>query len=362
LPAALEAEWKDAPVTAEDEARSGARRVPTEPPPNVVRGARNSANGAAAKPPASAPTERPGVSSPPLAADAHTEVVEQETQLLTRAAIRAAEARRLAAEAEERRQASLAEEAAVPHGVRFLATGSAVALAALIGLSAMVGPNATALAVAFGSVVLAWGWVRLTDEPSPRTASLVLAGGAVAISAAAGLTRTDPYLVWVPVAVAVSVIAAFLHQVFRGGGRPRLTEGVAASVSALAVMASGSALIPVPHYHHGGPWVLVTVFAVGGAALPAAFLGRRLAGGWVLLAAVVLGAAVAVAAAVVVTGIALGWAALSGLLVAGISHSMTRVLSAMRGARSAPAGFAIGAAAVLVVGVVVYLLARIFAG
>jgi hypothetical protein len=281
---------------------------------------------------------------------------------LTRASIRAAQAQRLSEAAEERRRASLAEESSVPRRVRVLAVATAVALAVLIGLSALVGAGSTALAVGFASVVLAWGWVRLTDAPSPHVAAVVTGAGAVAISAAAGLTRTDPYLVWVPVAVAVSVIAAFLHQVFRRGGRPRLTEGVVASVGALAVMASGAAFIPLPHYPHGGPWALVSVLGVAAAALPALLLGGRLAPGWVLLAALVLGTVAAVIAAVVATGLPLGGAALVGVLVAGISHSTLRVLLALPGARTAQGAVAAGAAGVLMVGVVVYLLARVFSG
>ena len=250
----------------------------------------------------------------------------------------------------------------MPRGVRALAVGTAVALAVLIGLSALVGAGSTALAVGFASVVLAWGWVRLTDAPAPRVAAVVLGAGAVAIAAAAGLTRTDPYLVWVPVAVAVSVMAAFLHQVFRGNGRPRLTEGVASSVSALAVMASGAAFIPLPSYPHGGSWALVAVLGVAAASLPALLLGGRLAPGWVLLAALVLGTGASVVAAVLLTGISLAGAALVGALVSGISHSTMRVLFALPGATSAQGAVAVGAAGVLIVGVVVYLLARIFSG
>jgi hypothetical protein len=287
---------------------------------------------------------------------------EPETQPLTRASIRAAQALRLAAEAEERRLASLAEESAVPRGIRALAVISAVALAVLIGLSALVSVMSTAFAVAFAAVVLVWGWVRLTDAPSPRPAALVLAAGSVAICATAALTRTEPYLVWVPVAVAVSLVAAFLHQVLRGGGRPRLTEGVASSVGALALVASGAAYIPVPYYPHGGPWVLVSVVGVAGAAVPALLLGRRLSPAWVLLGAVVLGTAAAVVTAAFMTGVPLGWAALAGLVVAGLAHPMMRVLFALPGAKTTPAAAAVGAAPVLSVGVVVYLLARIFAG
>jgi hypothetical protein len=331
-------------VTAGDEARRGTGWVPPEPSPDAS--------------PPSARTE-PAPTEP--AADPHTEVVDQETQPLTRASIRAAQAARLAADAQERRRASLAVSA-VPRGVRVIAVGSTLALAVLVGLSALSSADALAVAIGFVSVVLAWGWVRLTDAPSQRGAALVLAVGGLVICAAAALTRTDPYLVWVPVAVAVTVVAAFLHQVFRPGGRPRLTEGIAASAGALAVMASGAALIPVPHYPHGGQWVLVSVLGVAAAALPVLLLGRQVSAGWVLLGAVVLGTVAVVITSVLVMGVPVGAAALVGVLVSGISHSMMRVLFALPGARAARSAVAVGAAAVLSVGVVVYLLARIFAG
>jgi hypothetical protein len=66
--------------------------------------------------------------------------------------------------------------------------------------------------------------------------------------------------------------------------------------------------------------------------------------------------------AVLVMGVPVGAAALVGVLVSGISHSMMRVLFALPGARAVRSAVAVGAAAVLSVGVVVYLLARIFAG
>jgi hypothetical protein len=346
-------------VTAGDEARPGTGWVPPEPSPDTSRAPASTEPAPTEPARADHASTEPGGTGP--AADPHTEVVEQETQPLTRASIRAAQAARLAEEAQERRQASLAVSA-LPRGVRVLAVGSTVAFAALLGLSALSSADALAVAVGFVSVVLAWGWVRLTDAPSQRGAALVLAAGALVICAAAALTRTDPYLIWVPVAVAVSVVAAFLHQVFRPAGRPRLTEGIAASAGALAVMASGATFIPIPHYPHGGQWVLVSVVAVAAAALPDLLLGHHVSAGWVLLAAVVLGTVAAVLTGVLGMGVPAGPAALVGVLVAGISHSMMRVLFALPSARAAQSAVAVGGAAVLSVGVVVYLLARIFAG
>ena len=187
----------------------------------------------------------------------------------------------------------------------------------------------------------------------------------MAICAAAGLTRTDPYLVWVPVAVAVSVMAAFLHQVFRRGGRPRLTEGVASSVG----RAGRHGLRRGAHRRSRttrtaarGRWCRCS--AVAAAALPALFLGRAGCPG--------LGPARRAGRSAperpwsrrsLVGGVPLGGAALAGVLVAGISHSMMRVLFALPGARAAQA--AVGrrrGRPCSSVGVVVYLLARIYAG
>ena len=75
-------------MTAGDDARTPGGWVPTEPPPG---------DGPADQPPTAA-------------------VIEPETQPLTRASIRAAQAQQLTEAAEERRRASLAEESAVPRG------------------------------------------------------------------------------------------------------------------------------------------------------------------------------------------------------------------------------------------------------
>lgn len=237
----------------------------------------------------------------------------------------------------------------------------AVALAVLIGLSALVGSPPTALAVGFAAVVMVWGWVVLSDAPSPRTALPVIGAGVVAISLAAGLTRTDPYLVWVPVAVAVSVIGAFLHQVLRAHGRPRLTDGVVTSVAALAVTASAATLVALPHYPHGGAWVLMAMVAVAVASAAQLLARWTSVARWVLVPVLVLGAAAAVGTAALSGGIPLLGAALAGLLVSAISHALLRVLMSLERADVTEAAVAAGAASVLVVGVVVYLLARLYA-
>ena len=52
--------------------------------------------------------------------------------------------------------------------------------------------------------MLAWGWPLLLSLPSPRGTSPVLAIGTVLMTGTALVTREDPYLEWMPAALAVS--------------------------------------------------------------------------------------------------------------------------------------------------------------
>jgi hypothetical protein len=236
-----------------------------------------------------------------------------------------------------------------------------VALALLLAVSAASGQPQTGLALAFVGVVLAWGWPVLLRAPSPSITSAIIGVGAVAISATAGLTRTEPFLRWVPVAVAVSVIAGFFHQLLRRDGRAELTHGAATTVSGLALATVGAPLAVLPAYRHGSHYVLAAGAALGLAAL-AEVLGRwPLWRRWMPAVVVVVGGAGAIVVSARVDGIPVLAASLLGVLAAGISHTLRRVLLALPGADALQARIAVGATSVLVVGVVVYVLARLYA-
>lgn len=270
---------------------------------------------------------------------------------LTRAARRAA----LAAPS---REPVLPPGAAATDPATAMATA---ALALLLALSVGSGPVQAALAVAFTGVVLAWGWPTLLQCPSPRGTSLVVGAGAVAVGATVALTRTEPFLIWVPVTVAVSVIVAFLHQLARRDGRPGLARGAAASASGLALAAAGAPLAALPWYRGSGPYVVAAMTALAVAAL-VELLGRWPATNrWLAVPVLVLGAAGALAAGALAHGIPLVAAALLGALVAGVSHALRRALLALPGAAGVQARTAAAAGSALVVGVVVYLLVRVYA-
>ena len=264
-------------------------------------------------------------------------------------------ARRVAREAAHR--ADPASLVATPPAV-VLATA---ALALLVSVSAASGQPQTGLALAFLGIVLGWGWPILLGAPSPVVTSVIISIGAVAVEAAAGLTRTEPFLRWVPVAAAVSVLAAFLHQILRRDGRTRLTYGAATTISGLALATTGAPLAVLPAYRFGDDYVLAA-----GAALTLAALVELLGHWsgwtrWMLLPVTVAGAAGAVGVALLVGRVPLLGAAILGVLVAAVSHALRRVLTPLPGAAALQARMAMGAASVLVVGVVVYVITRLFA-
>jgi len=257
--------------------------------------------------------------------------------------------------------ADRAARGSTPLAAPLTAIAATVALALLLAVCAASGQPQTGLALAFVGVVLAWGWPVLLRAPSPSITSAIIGVGAVAISATAGLTRTEPFLRWVPVAVAVSVIAGFFHQLLRRDGRAELTHGAATTVSGLALATIGAPLAVLPAYRHGSHYVLAAGAALGLAAL-AEVLGRwPLWRRWMPAVVVVVGGAGAIVVSARVDGIPVLAASLLGVLAAGISHTLRRVVLALPGADALQARIAVGAASVLVVGVVVYLLTRLYA-
>ena len=149
-----------------------------------------------------------------------------------------------------------------PPVVRPLVPLAVVAYSGLLVLAVLAGVPFAAAAVALGAGVLAWGWAGLLGLPSPRGTSFVLGVGTVATVLTVALTRDDPFLRWVPAALAGSMVVAFLHQLLRRDGRPRLVESVASVITALALIVSGGCLVPLPRTAAGG-----SVMAVAGAAV-----------------------------------------------------------------------------------------------
>lgn len=236
---------------------------------------------------------------------------------------------------------------------------STVALSALVALGGFAGPYLVAAGVVLGGLVLAWGWSPLLALPSPRGTSAVLALGAVLCTAAVASTGTDPFLRWVPAALAVGVIAAFAHELMRRDGRPRLTESVSGTAAGLAIVSCGAALVPLPQVLGGPEALACAMAALGVAALADPCVAAKRLRPWALPIAMVLGGGASVGVAVLAGRPEVGHAALLGVLISAVSHAARRVLAVLPSMALPQAQLAAGAASVLLSGVVVYTVVRV---
>lgn len=116
--------------------------------------------------------------------------------------------------------------------------GGAVAVS-----SAMPVGGVAFVSLALG-LVLAWGWPRLVNLPSPRGTSTVLALTAVALTATMVAGDAGDRTRWAGAVVSLGLIASFLHQLMRQDGRPRLVMSLAGTALGLGVLGAGSYLVP----------------------------------------------------------------------------------------------------------------------
>ena len=187
--------------------------------------------------------------------------------------------------------------------------------------------------LALAGLVVAWGWARAARACRARLAPLL----AIGVAAAVGCRGPDhrralPRLV--PVALARRARGAFVHQLVRRDGRPRLTESIAVSSLGLAVVALGVTWMPLPRTAGGRrpwqppwrPWPLSALAdlcpAREGAALDAAprdgARRRRRRGGGARRPSPIPAPA-----------------ALVGFLVAAVAHATRRILAVLPAVASA---------------------------
>ncbi|MHB1473094.1 MAG: hypothetical protein ACYDDU_14310 [Dermatophilaceae bacterium] len=241
-----------------------------------------------------------------------------------------------------------------------LVTIAVLALAGLLTISAFAGPVLVAVSVALAAGVMAWGWPGLLGLPSPHGTAFVLAVGSVAAIGTVLATRSDPFLAWMPAALAGSIIVAFLHQLARRDGRPRLVESVASTITAIAIVVSGASFVALPRAPQGAWVVALAASAVAVSALTDMVGGSRRLRAWLLPLAMLAGGAVAIVVGVTLGAVGWGPSALLGVLAAGVSHAIRRAL-AMLPAISTPRSQLVSASAsVLTGGVVVYVVGRFF--
>ena len=240
-----------------------------------------------------------------------------------------------------------------------LVTLAVVALAALLTFTAFAGPPMVALTVALCAGIIAWGWAGLLGLPSPRGTTLVLAVGSAGAIGTALATSQDPFLAWMPAALAGSMIVAFGHQLARRDGRPRLVESISATITAIAIVVSGASLIALSRSEHG-PWVLaIAAAAMAVSALTDLAGGSRRFNAWLLPLGMLVGGFAAILIGHGLGAVGWGAAALLGVLSAGVSHAIRRVLATLPAISGARSQLVSASASVLTGGVVVYVVGRL---
>lgn len=246
---------------------------------------------------------------------------------------------------------------------RPLVTATAVGAAGAAAACAIAGiPLGVALVGALGVLAVVVGWVPLLNLPSPRGTTGVLAFAAAVLGVTGWVARPVTAgigdLDLVAAAFALSILAAFAHQLARGDGRPRLVESLTAEVSGVLLIASWAGSLPALTRPGAMGAVVVVASAVGCAAF-----GDIVRGRWVDdVPAVVIAAALAAAGAVgAARGVDVaglnGWVVAAGGMVAGLgSYALRQIFFVQPTQSRRRPQVASGAGSWLLVGVVVSLL------
>ncbi len=239
-------------------------------------------------------------------------------------------------------------------------TAAALVTIAALAATALAGPGLFAALLAVLALIVALGWPLLCGAAGMMQVQAGTAGGGLLVAATVGMTTGPHRLVWLPVAVAIGMIATYFLQLLRAD-RHRLTEAMGVTMTGLACVSSGAALVPLTLTEPGVRFLFIGLAGMAAGGL-AELTGRvRVIGGRSMLVVMLAGALTGwlVAGAVGVAG-ASGPVGLGlGMLVATFSVSARRVFGTVPGARELPGQVALGVGTVLLPGVLVLALGGI---
>lgn len=237
--------------------------------------------------------------------------------------------------------------------------GAAVGLAGAVAVAAGAWGGRLTLTIALIvlGVVVSIGGPRLLRLPNPGTSTRALLLGTGCVAAVELLAERAGNLRWLGTALAVSLMIAFLAEMLRRDGRPRLTESIAGAAMLLALLATGAFYLATVVEFRGAYATYAACAGVAiGLAVDALAQTRAATREWSLPAGLLLSA---------VAGWGIGVASdqqwnipmLAALAACGLSHALRGVVdAAVRPAESA----ALGAASVLVAGIAPYALLWVF--
>ncbi|GIG21391.1 hypothetical protein Cch01nite_21150 [Cellulomonas chitinilytica] len=242
-----------------------------------------------------------------------------------------------------------------------LATRAVVtaALAALVAVAGYFGGIYVAGAAGLLALVFAVGWPSLAGLPFRPGSTVVVALAGLGGVAVVHFVADEPYLRDLPVVLAGAIVLAFINELLRRDGRPRLVESVSGTVAGTAVAVAVTGWVATDRSAGGESLVVAgaTALAVGSAVVALTLAP--------LLGAVVTSLAATAAGALagallpgmgVVPGAALGFAV--GVLVAAL-HALFDRLPALSRKTAALAAVTLP---VTVTGTLVYVVGRVLGG
>lgn len=229
----------------------------------------------------------------------------------------------------------------------------------MLGIAAAASPWLLAVGLLACAGVVAWGWAGALALPTPRGTFGVLSLGGLALVLAVVARDTAPWLVWLPAAAALSMIAAFVHQLLRRDGRPRVVESVSAVVLALAVVGTGALLVPASRTDLGIALVVAALAAAAASSVTDLLTTVPAVRPWCTPLALLAGAGAAALTAVLLDAPVLVWI-LVGVASAALSHAARAVLRVLPTMAHPRPRLVAATASVLAVGLVPYLMAVTF--
>ena len=192
-------------------------------------------------------------------------------------------------------------------------------VAAVVAAAAFFGLLPLTVAAGALAVLVAVGWPALLGQPAPGGSALVIGltgTGAVGVVAA---TQGEPSMRNLPLVLAMGIVLAFVAEMLRRDGRPRLVESLLGTVSGLVVAVSGAGWIATDRTDAGAELVVTCAVAI---AVASAISALPLAGWWssvvTVAAATVAGGALGYVLLEVEISSGLWTGVVSGMLVAGL--------------------------------------------
>ncbi|WP_151525478.1 hypothetical protein [Serinicoccus kebangsaanensis] len=228
-----------------------------------------------------------------------------------------------------------------------------VVVSVLLGVASVAAPWLLSVALAACAVIIAWGWSGTFGLPSPRGTVGVLLVGGLALVLAVAVREEEPWLGWAPAALALAMIAAFVHQLLRRDGRPRVVQSVSSVVLGLALVGCGILMVPASHSAEGIA-LLLGALAAACASAVTDVLGRwSVLQGWLVALAMVGGGLASTLVAIALDATPTTWLVV-GVGAGALSHAMRSVLVGLPQLAHARPRLVAGVVSVLVVGVVPY--------